>query len=238
MEENHIYQFSLLNALMSGVYETGITASTLLSKSCNQGLGTFSRMHGELVLIDDKVYQLQPEGKVRVVEPEAQIPFVMATNFVPQATRDGVTLTSKSAIDKELDAFNDHSKNLFMTYRVQGKFEYLKCRTVRGQEYPGQPLVEVGKKQSIEEYEQVEGMIVGFRSPENWQGFSVAGEHMHFISKDRSRGGHVLELRTGDQGVTMLMAVASHVHIELPTTADFNAAKLVTDDAGVREVEG
>ena len=36
----------------------------------------------------------------------------------------------------------------------------------------------------------------------------------------------------------MQMAVASNVHVELPTTDDFNAAKLVTDDAGVKDVEG
>ena len=47
MEPNHIYQFSLLNALMDGVSETGITVSKLRSKG-NQGLGTFARMNGEL----------------------------------------------------------------------------------------------------------------------------------------------------------------------------------------------
>ena len=36
----------------------------------------------------------------------------------------------------------------------------------------------------------------------------------------------------------MQMAVASNVHVELPTTEDFNAASLVTDDAGVKSAEG
>lgn len=240
MEENHIYQFSLLNALMSGVSETGITASALLSKSCNQGLGTFSRMDGELVLLDDKIYQLKPEGKVRVADPTDQIPFATITNFVPQKTFDHVFLKDKAGVDVELDRFDDHAKNLFMTYRIEGIFTHLKCRTVRGQEYKGQPLSELGEKQSVEEYTDVEGTVIGFRSPENWQGFSVAGDHMHFISSDRSRGGHVLELRTkeGKDGVKMHMAVVSNVHIELPTTEDFNAASLTTDSDAVKKVEG
>lgn len=240
MEANHIYQFSLINALMSGVCETGVTASTLLTKSCNQGLGTFARMDGELVLLDDKVYQLKPEGKVREASPTDQIPFVTLTNFVPQKTYDNVVFDSKAHIDVELDRFDDHAKNLFMTYRVDGVFAYLKCRTVRGQEYPGQPLSELGKKQSVEEYENAEGTVIGFRSPENWQGFSVAGDHMHFISADRKRGGHILEMKTkGEgQGVKLQMAVVSNVHIELPTSADFNAASLVTDAEGVKKVEG
>lgn len=59
---------------------------------------------------------------------------------------------------------------------------------------------------------------------------------MHFITHDRTAGGHVLEVRA--EKVEIQMAVASNVHIELPTNQDFNAAKLVTDNAGVKEVEG
>lgn len=88
----------------------------------------------------------------------------------------------------------------------------------------------------MEEYENIRGTIIGFRTPKNWQGFGVAGEHLHFISEDRSKGGHVLEVRAKE--VEMKMAVASNVHVELPTSDDFNAATLVTDDEGVKKVEG
>ena len=249
MEPNHIYQYSLLNALMDGVSETGIPASTLASKG-NQGLGTFARMDGELLMLDGRIYQLQAEGRVREADENDQIPFAVATTFVPQVTRE-VVLSGKGDIDKVLDGFNDHARNLFMTYRIDGAFAYLRCRTVRGQAYKGQPLSELGKAQSVEEYKDVRGTIVGFRTPGNWQGFGVAGEHLHFVDEGRGVGGHVLEVRSGGEGegggeggegkggkVTMAMAVASNVHIELPTSEDFNAAKLVTDDAGVREVEG
>ena len=234
MEENHIYQFSLLNALMDGVSETGITASKL-SKMGNQGLGTFARMQGELLFLDGKVYQLQAGGNVKEAGPDAQIPFAVSTNFQPQLSTE-VELKDKSDIDLLLVKFNSHAKNLFMTYRISGLFEHMKCRTVRGQSYKGEPLSELGKKQSVEEYEHAAGTIIGFRTPANWQGFGVAGEHFHFIKDDRTAGGHVLELRA--EKVSMSMAVVSNVHIELPTSEDFNAAKLVTDDEGVKQVEG
>jgi len=234
MEDNHIYQYSLLNALMDGVSETGISAAKLASKG-NQGLGTFARMNGELLFLDGKVYQLQAEGNVRDADASDQIPFAVSTQFVPQQTRK-VAMKNKNAVDESLDAFNDHAKNLFMTYRVNGHFEYVKCRTVRGQEFKGQPLSELGKKQSVEEYRDVQGTIIGFRTPKNWQGFGVAGEHLHFIKDDRSAGGHVLELEAKE--VEIQMAVASNVHVELPTSEDFNAASLVTDDDGVKKVEG
>lgn len=234
MEANHIYQYSLLNALMDGVCETGTTVSDF-SKRGNQGLGTFARMNGELLFLDGNVYQLLSQGNVRVADPQDIIPFGVSTQFEAQSTVT-VRLQSKDDIDAALQKFNGHAKNLFMTYRVTGRFQHVKCRTVAGQEYKGQPLAELGKKQSVEEYEDVKGTIVGFRTPKNWQGFGVAGEHLHFIDDERKAGGHVLEVRAEE--VEMAMAVASNVHLQLPTTEDFNTAKLVTDDAGVKEVEG
>lgn len=234
MEDNHIYQYSLLNALMDGVCETGIPVSKFLSKG-TQGLGTFVRMQGELIFLDGKVYQLQAGGKTREADASDQIPFAVSTNFVAQRTQS-VDFADKSGIDQALNGFNANAKNLFMTYRIEGAFDHVKCRTVEGQEYKGQSLSELGKKQSVEEYSKVKGTIIGFRTPLNWQGFGVAGEHLHFINKDRSAGGHVLDVR--GKGLEMKMAVAANVHVELPTSEDFNAAELVTDDKGVKEVEG
>lgn len=234
MEDNHIYQYSLLNALMDGVCETGIPVSQLALKG-NQGLGTFTRMNGELLFVDGRVYQLQAEGKVREAHESDQVPFAVTTQFVPEHTAK-VELKDKDDIDHALNNFDDHAANLFMTYRINGHFDYLKCRTVRGQAYKGEPLAESGKRQSVEEYSDARGSIIGFRTPKNWQGFGVAGEHLHFINDNRTAGGHVLEVKARD--VNMQMAVASNVHVELPTSKDFNAAKLVTDDAEVKKVEG
>ena len=234
MEPNHIYQYSLVNALMAGVYESGITTAQLISKG-NQGLGTFVKMDGELLLLDDNVYQLQAEGKIRVADANDRIPYAVATHFVPDKTMT-VKLSTKDALDQVLEEFNEDGDNLFMSYRVEGTFQRLKCRTVKGQEYEGQPLSELGKKQFVEEYKDVEGTMVGFRSPAAWQGFFVAGEHMHFVSKDKTFGGHVLELEA--EQVEIGVATVNNVHIELPKTKTFNRAKLETDDAGLKSVEG
>lgn len=234
MAINEIYQYSLVNALMSGVSDSGITVAQLIEKG-NQGLGTFVRMDGELLLLDGVVYQLQAEGKVRVAEPQDQIPYAVATHFRSQNTVT-VPLGDKDAVDGVLERFNNHASNLFMSYRVEGTFRRVKCRTVKGQEYDGQPLSELGKRQFVAEYTDVEGTVVGFRSPSAWQGFFVAGEHMHFIDKERKIGGHVLELQADE--VAMGIATVNNVHIELPTSDKFNAAVMATDDVGLKSVEG
>ena len=234
MEDNHIYQYSLLNALMDGVSESGITFSKLLTKG-NQGIGTFVRMDGELVMLDGVVYQLRGDGVVTEARPEDQIPFAMSTQFKPNITIQK-QLPTKETIDEVIDQVMAHTANDFISYRVEAILKHVKVRTVRGQEYKGQPLSELGDKQSVFTYDDVEGIVVGFRSPQSWQGFSVAGEHLHFISKDRKKGGHVLELTA--ENAKMGIALCSNVHVELPTSQDFNEAKLLMDDAGIRKVEG
>lgn len=234
MEENHIYQYSLLNALMAGACEKGTTVEKF-SKTGNQGLGTFARMEGELILLDEAVYQLREGGSVHVADQSAVIPFAVSTNFRPRETRT-LPLQNKTAIGGALSEHNPHAHNLFLTYRIEGRFEYVKCRTVGGQEYDGQPLSELGDKQSVMEYEDVDGVIVGIRSPVTFQGFSVAGEHSHFIDRDRKVGGHVLELKA--KSVRMSIATASNIHMELPVSDEFDEADLKTDDEDIKNVEG
>ncbi|KAK2813012.1 hypothetical protein FQN50_001034 [Emmonsiellopsis sp. PD_5] len=234
-QPNQIYQYSLLSALMDGVCNEGIPVSKLLSQG-NHGVGTFERMDGELILLDDKVYQLRAGGDVHEASSDDQIPFAVATNFSPAHTRTGQALRNKTSLDELLTSTVPCTANMFVSYRIEGTFSSMTTRTIRGQEYPGQPLSELGDNQYVDHYKDVEGTVVGFRSPPAWQGLTVAGHHLHFISSDRARGGHVLDLSAAN--VTVGVAVASNVHIELPGSEEFNLAGLVVDDSGIRKVEG
>jgi acetolactate decarboxylase len=76
--------------------------------------------------------------------------------------------------------------------RVDGSFEYVKTRSVPRQHKPYPPLVEVVKDQPTFELHDVSGSMVGFRFPDYAQGLNVSDYHFHFITADRSAGGHVL----------------------------------------------
>jgi acetolactate decarboxylase len=76
-------------------------------------------------------------------------------------------------------------------------------------------------EQHVFELEDVEGTLVGFRFPDYAEGIEVSGYHLHFITADRSRGGHVLDLRSA--GVTAQIDPSSDLHIELPPRIDLHA---------------
>jgi len=78
----------------------------------------------------------------------------------------------------------------------------------------------------------VNGVLVGFRTPDFEQGISVAGYHLHFLNSDRTGGGHVLDF-TLEHG-QVAVSGASQLHLSLPTSGAFLGAQLSGDDLGER----
>lgn len=84
--------------------------------------------------------------------------------------------------------------NLFHAIRVDGAFSAVRVRSVPRQTKPYPKLAKVVETQPTFDLRNVRGTIVGFRCPYFAKGANVPGFHFHFISDDRTRGGHVLEL--------------------------------------------
>jgi len=115
-------------------------------------------------------------------------------------------------------------KNIFHAVRMDGTFEYVKTRSVPGQEKPYPPLVEVTANQPTFEFTDVNGTIVGFYCPDYVEGLNVPGYHLHFITEDRTGGGHVLEFIVRD--ALLSIDHTSELHIILPNTDEFNRLDL------------
>ena len=56
--------------------------------------------------------------------------------------------------------------------------------------------------------------MLGFRFPAYAEGIEVGGYHLHFISEDRARGGHVLDSRSA--GLRARLDPSNDLHVELP----------------------
>lgn len=86
-------------------------------------------------------------------------------------------------------------------------------------------------------YESVAGSIVGFWSPAYMDGVSVSGLHMHFLSEDRSYGGHVLEMLSGSE-LELQAALLNEFDLELADNEEFGDAELVVGGEALKKVEG
>ncbi len=212
-----VYQYSVLNSLMSGVYDGNKTISELI-KHGNFGVGTVNGLNGELVIADGMAYQVRSDGKVIKLAGSSKVPFAQVCFFSSQEIIAASNLGSlddvKSFVDSKL-----MSKNLLYAIKIKGLFSYVKTRSVPKQSKPYIPLSEVIKKQSVFEFSTIEGVVIGFRQPDYIKEINTPGYHFHFLSKDKNAGGHVLDLRVIRADVTI--DSIKDYKIEFPKDTEF-----------------
>ncbi|KAH6605551.1 alpha-acetolactate decarboxylase [Trichoderma cornu-damae] len=241
MAYNELYQYSVVSALMEGLGETGLPYKDLVAHG-DHGLGTFRRMAGEMICIDGEVYQMKSDGSIIAIDSSAAgtgtdvAPFAMVTRFRPSITTN-FAFEDKQGFSDALSRLFPKSKNRYIAFRVDGLFQSVAVRTADGQRFRHEKLRELHRRQTTYEFTNVRGSLVGFRSPEFLQGVSVAGDHLHFISEERDRGGHVLDCKSAGE-IRVSASILSTVHLELPGDDDYNEAELKLDSDGIRVVEG
>ncbi|KAK3690340.1 alpha-acetolactate decarboxylase [Podospora appendiculata] len=240
MAKNELFQYSIMSALMDGVASHGIPIASMLAHG-DHGLGTFKHMVGEMIVLDGVVYQMKSDGRVVHLDSTALAstitPFASVTRFQPTCTARA-TITGKEGLSNLLSRLMPTAKNHFLAIRIDGVFSTIYVRTAGGQLEPREKLPAVGNRQTVHTFDKARGTIIGFRTPQYMMGINVAGDHLHFISDDRERGGHILAFESeGD--VDVGVSLMSNFHLELPTEdEEFNEAALVLDAKGIHAIEG
>lgn len=186
-----LYQVSTLNALMQGVYDGEISFGEL-ERQGDFGIGTFDSLEGEMILLDGQAYQVLVSGQVEKVSAEETTPFAVVTDFAADKEIELAGIADYAQLQQELDKLLP-SRNIFYAIRVEGDFSYVLTRSVAKQSKPYPPLVAVTKDQQTFEFTDVQGTLVGFWCPAYAEGVNMPGYHLHFLSDDFSRGGHLLE---------------------------------------------
>ena len=222
---NTVYQTSTIDALLAGVYDGDLTLRELRARG-DFGIGTYDNLDGEMVLLDGEFHQVKADGKVYAPDLDGETPFAAVCAFRPEkvfALPSGADMRAAEAlIDREAP-----NQNLFHAIRIEGQFKTMRTRSVPAQKRPFPPLKAVAASQPVFDMENVSGTVLGFRCPPFAAGVNVPGYHLHFISRDRARGGHVLafELVTGTAQVDVL----DRFVLQMPATDDFATVDLSRD---------
>lgn len=185
-----VSQVSTIDALLAGVYTGKVTLDELTDMG-DTGIGTFDSLDGEMVVLDGKVYQVKADGKVYTPPMSETTPFASVVRFTPER-RIIMCTAAYPRIIQMLDKI-EPNHNIFYAFRITGKFSTMKTRSVPRQKQPFPPLAEVVKHQPVFNMENISGTVVGFRCPPFVKGINVPGYHLHFISDDRTQGGHVID---------------------------------------------
>lgn len=229
-----IFQVSTSGALVKGVYGAATTIADV-KRHGDIGLGTFVGLDGEGIMLDGQCWRAASDGSVMPVGDDVAAPFWVTARFSADCTKSLATVSDWAHLCAQLDAMRP-SGNLFAALRVRGVFEFVHAR-VACKARPGASLVEATSSQSEFRWTEVAGTLVGFWTPEWARTINVPGFHLHFLSDDRTRAGHVIDIRA--KGVVAELHAASDLHLVLPANEEFLRADLSGDPAAaLAQAEG
>jgi acetolactate decarboxylase len=223
-DRHRLYQISTSAALVEGAYSGAIASSYLLQHG-DFGLGTFENLDGEMVIADGAIYQVHSDGTVLRRDDDFQIPFAVITRFQEEEVFETGAIANLHDLEKACDLYRE-SANLFYAFRVDGMFEMVHARAVSAVG-TGTRLVDAAKGQGEFEFSNVEGSLVCFWSPSYSSAFNIPAYHFHFLSRDRRKGGHVLDLSAAKLRVGVQMLC--EYDIRLPDQGSFLTTDLSRD---------
>jgi acetolactate decarboxylase len=237
-DEHVAVQAGTLAALLEGGYDGDATLAEILRLG-DLGLGTVQHLDGELVVLDGAAWAVRSDGRVDALDGSVRTPFAVVCRFRGETSLhcnrpwtlaelrdriDGVATGEMSGLDDEIVAV-----------RATGRFADLRLRSVARQHHPYPPLRDVVAHQTEWQVTSAVGTIVGFRFPDTLAGVEVPGYHVHFLSDDRTAGGHVIDLTMLDGDVQLQHC--DNLHVELPAGVALGSPGAVDRDE-VRQVEG
>ncbi len=224
-QKESLYQHSTLQALMLGGYDGTLPLFELKQKG-DIGLGTFDKIDGEMILLDGKVYQAFADGRVAEAKDDLTTPFACVAFFDPDFATEVEEVTSFTALTTLLNsAILNHGTNRLYFIKFQAQFTDIHFRSVLPQQKPYKPLDQVVKTDQREFKENsVTGTVVGVYFPSYLSGVNATGWHLHFLSHDKTMGGHLLDC-TFDHAKIHFDLINS-INIDLPKSPTFNSFDL------------
>ena len=228
-----LFQTSTVQALLAGAFDGDVTLGELLEHG-DLGLGTLDGLDGELIVLDGQAWKANLDGTLIRPDISSRTPYAVVVPFMPG---EPVALRGPFR-DTDLEQRLRHrvkGTERPTAIRIDGRFQAVRVRSVPKQEPPYPPLAEVIAQQQICDLHDVSGTIVGFRFPDALDGIEMAGSHLHFVTDDRARGGHVLNYTLLE--ATALLDDATQLHVELPPAIDAPRHGATLDQDALRRLE-
>lgn len=211
-------------ALENSVFD-GVDTVAEIRRHGNHGVGTWDQLNGEGLIVDGTFYQIQSDGTVHTPPDSAVMPWAAICEFEAEST---IELASTLTYE-ELPAFLDPNlptANCYYALRVEGRFDSVTTRSLPKQQKPYPPLAPIERTQPEFSFTEVEGIMVGFRSPPYVTNVSPPNYHLHFIKSDRSGGGHVLSFSVDEARLSMQrLATLTQAFPDYPEFNDANLAE-------------
>lgn len=214
---NMLFQYGVADAFIGGLFE-GIYPWSQLKEQGDFGLGAPDQLDGELTICDGKGYQTQSTGRTIEVTDSFKTSLAFVTFFKADTVFTVSGTTDQAAAFKQIDGYLK-KKNGMYAIRISGSFNQLKTRAFPPPPQPYAPLATLLNTQQFFDIKSTKGVLVGYKLPTYINGVSIEGYHFHFLSADRTQGGHMLSFSGNDLKVEV--AELKDFHMSVPDDSSF-----------------
>ena len=233
-----MYQVSTLNALLLGYTRKVVSVEELLENG-DTGLGTFENVDGEMIMVDGHCYRAADDGTVTEMHPEKGVPFASVSFLIGSRKFELDAVENIDALKSLLNLKIEEGFGLNSMHmvRIDGFFEMVDARSENGLKSQHVELKDIlNLNQKSFTFSNVAGTLVCLYYPDYMAGINAAGWHFHFVSEDRSKGGHVFNVIM-KKGTAVLDKI-SKIEMQLPWEASFDTYALTSvSQKDVKKVE-
>ena len=227
--KNKMYQVSTLQALALGYSKAVIKAEELIREG-DTGLGTFEDVNGEMIVMDGHCFRADQDGNITMVPSDTGVPFAAVAKLYGEQQFLLKDMTDIESVRTELTRKIEErfGLNSMHVVRIDGVFEKVDARSEAPYRSHHVSLKEMlGNTQKAFIFENIRGSLVGVYFPDYMDGINMPGWHLHFLSKDRSKGGHVFDVSI-KEGEVMVDKI-TNIFLNLPKEAAFDTYSLKQD---------
>jgi acetolactate decarboxylase len=185
----HITQIDTVTDLFRAHYEAHTTVAEAFA-DFTVGLGVAEACDGEIVACDHTVWRVPADGVPIIADPELGLPFAVVAH-------GGRPMVHALPAGADLDGIRDlistvlaNEPSLVAAVRIDGTFTNVVLRSEHRQSPPYPPLPDVLSHEVQFAFDEWRGTFVGFQFPNEDNGVTIPGLHLHGISADRRSGGH------------------------------------------------
>ncbi len=226
MQTHKMFQVSTLQALSLGYTRAVIPVSEFLSHG-NTGLGTFEGVNGEMIVIDGQCYQADKHGKVCLADPSAGVSFAVIAECGDDKKVQLDSCASIEDLKEQLDHVVDDAfeLNSMHVVRINGLFEKISARSESGSMTHHVELKDILAGRQLDfVFTHTAGSLIALRFPDYMDGINATGWHFHYISGDRTQGGHVFDLSF--EKAEAFIETVSQIELLMPTGPMFDTYDL------------
>ncbi|MBQ9383459.1 MAG: acetolactate decarboxylase [Ruminiclostridium sp.] len=191
-----MFQVSTLQALALGYSRAVINVAGLMRHG-DIGLGTFEDVDGEMIVIDGHCYRADEKGDVSTADDEIGVPFSSVSFFKSCRSCELGSIGSIEKLKEQLDLRieEEFELNSMHIVRIDGSFGRVCARSESGYKAHHVTLKDaLSKTQRDFFFDDINGTLVCVYYPDYMDGINASGWHLHFISEDRKKGGHVFDV--------------------------------------------